>query len=627
MKAPPCIVVDFETEAIEQRPDYPPVPVGVAIKEPGVGGYYMRLGHPIRSNCSFSSAMETLERVWNSGLPILCHNAKFDLQVATEKLRLPMLPWQRIHDTMFLAFLADPHAPMLGLKELAADLLDWPEDEQNELHDWIWNHRAELEAAYGKKVKKSELGAWIAKAPGVLVAKYAIGDVERTHALYEHLWPSVQENGMGAAYDRERRLLPILMDNERVGIRTDQAGLSRDVEIYSKHLTASEEWLRRELRASGLNFDADRDVANVLLQRGIVPEENWQTTKSGQLSVKKDVLTPDLFVGENGAAIASALGYRNRLKTCLTMFMEPWLAQGSKRNGYISTNWNQVRSPGGGTRTGRPSTNDPNLLNISKTWGDNDGYVHPEHLPVAPLPLVRRYILPDEGGVFMHRDFDGQELRVFANVECGDLKEAYRDNPELDPHGFVGEIAAPIGWHEEYDRKKHRGPCKALNFLGLYGGGVPAAAGKLRCSLADAKKFKAAHTQALPGLKTVNDVIKAVAGRGDPIRTWGGRVYYPEPAKIVDGRRQDFIYRLINVYCQGSAADITKEAICRWHEGGPSARFLVTVYDEINVSAPSDISVDEMQYLKEVMESDWLDIKMLTTGKRGPSWGELEKCQ
>ena len=33
-------VIDFETEAIQPRPDYPPTPVGVSILENGVAKYY-----------------------------------------------------------------------------------------------------------------------------------------------------------------------------------------------------------------------------------------------------------------------------------------------------------------------------------------------------------------------------------------------------------------------------------------------------------------------------------------------------------------------------------------------------------------------------------------------------------
>jgi DNA polymerase I-like protein with 3'-5' exonuclease and polymerase domains len=401
-------------------------------------------------------------------------------------------------------------------------------------------------------------------------------------------------------------------------MRVDIANLERHIGIYESDMHHAESWLREQL-GTELNFDADREVAKALLEKGIVPNENWQTTKTGQLSVKKDVLTPDLFTGPNGAQIASALGYRNRLKTCLEMFMKPWLEQASQRNGYISTNWNQTRGTGGGTRTGRPSTSNPNFLNISKTWNDkNDGYVHPEFLEVAPLPLVRRYVLPDDGGVFLHRDFNGQEMRIFGHYECGELKEQYRQNPSLDVHAFVGKKITELTGYE-----LPRTNVKILNFQALYGGGIPAAQAKLRCSLAEAKEYKSFHDQALPGRKRLNEAIKAIVRRGEPIRTWGGRLYYVEPPK--EGRSQD--YKLINYLIQGSAADITKEALIQWRDGGAVSRFLVTVYDEINISAPIGEENAEMAWLKHVMEQDWLDIKMLSDGKRGPSWGELEKCK
>jgi DNA polymerase I-like protein with 3'-5' exonuclease and polymerase domains len=614
---PDVIMVDFETHPIAHRPNYPPTPVGVAIQWPAcsnTGPAYYAWDHPTQNNCHRGDGLGALDEVWRSDLPILFHNAKFDLAVAYEKLHLPRLPWDRVHDTMFLAYLCDPHARSLGLKELAEDLLDEPPTEQDELHDWIWQHRQTLEQTYSGKVNKRKLGAWIWAAPGDLVGRYACGDVQRTKALYEHLWPIVQREGMGAAYDRERQLLPILMENEERGIRVDLPGLERDIDVYSDNIVTAEQWLRKELNASGLNFDADDDVAAVLAQQGIVTE--WQETKTGKRSVAKDNLLPGHF---SDPRIASALGYRNRLKTCLEMFMRPWYEQGSQRKSYISCNWNQVRNPEGGTRTGRPSTDHPNLLNISKDFENkDDGYEHPGFLNVAPLPLVRKYVLPDEGDVFVHRDFDGQELRVFAHFEQGDLWQQYQENPALDPHDFVGQELKKVA-----QRELLRGDVKIMNFQSLYGGGVPALSKKLRCSYTEAKALKAFHNKALPGRVILNEEIKRIVQNGDPIRTWGGRLYYPEkPGE--DGRSK--IYKLINYIVQGSAADLTKQCLIEWWSAAES-RFLVTVYDEINISCPQDNTKEEMKLLKEVMEAPRLSVPMRSSGKMGPSWGELTKCE
>jgi hypothetical protein len=73
------------------------------------------------------------------------------------------------------------------------------------------------------------------------------------------------------------------------------------------------------------------------------------------------------------------------------MFMEPWLDQASRNGGYITTNWNQTRGTdqGGGTRTGRPSTNKHNFLNVSKKWdGRDDQYEHPAFLNVPAAAAV-----------------------------------------------------------------------------------------------------------------------------------------------------------------------------------------------------------------------------------------------
>lgn len=639
MNAPPVIAIDFETLPIRQRPHYPPKPVGVAIKWPGEAGRYWSWGHPTKNNCTYEEGMAALQEAWFSGIRLVFHNSKFDVSVACEGMGLPEPPWELIDDTMFLAYLADPHSKSGGLKELAEDLLEWAPDERDAVRDWIMARKVILFQTYGaayglKQPTPSKTGAWIAFAPGDIVGEYAVGDVDRTVGLWEHLWPLIQEHGLLPAYDTERELMPILLANERDGMRCDVEGLMRDIAIYSGAFERTETWLRAELRASGLNFDADVDVANVLSERGVVPPENWTRTKgtkthpNGQLAMNKEDLRPDAFTGPNGAAVASALGYRNRLSTCLNMFMRPWLAQALLYNGHITTNWNQVRQPNGGTRTGRPSTDKHNFLNISKDFeGRTDGYVHPVFLDVPPLPLCRKYVMPDNGDVFIHRDFSGQELRVFAHFEQGQLWRAYRADPNIDPHAIVGGEMTRLMGGIEFERTK----VKVLNFQAIYGGGAPAAQKKLNCSLKEAKEFKVFHDKALPGRKILSEEILRVVRRGDPIRTLGGRMYYPEEPRFMKdlGRVQTFEYKLINYIVQGSAADLTKRAIIDWHKHAKRvARFLVTVYDEINASAPAGDTERQMTILRECMEAKrlGLSVPMLSDGKMGPNWGALVKC-
>lgn len=629
--------VDFETWPIGPRPEhYPPMPTSVSIRNPNGVTVFLNWGHPGAEHADqeWKHATHLLNRAWASDLPIVFHNAKFDIDVAMEWFKLPMLPWERIHDTMIQAFLVDPYARQIGLKQLAVDYLGMPKDERDAVDEWVVANKDRVPLfefiknskgePFGKPTKRNA-GAWIGFAPAELVGPYAVGDTERTWRLFQTFAPMIRDSGMWDAYDIERQVLPIFMENERVGLRVDVERLSTDVEMYHKVFEYVEEWLRWRLNSQGLNLDADQDVADALERTGIVTE--FESTKTGKRSVSKNNLHPDQF---SDPQVASALGYRNRLKTCLKMFMEPWLAQATHRQGWISTNWNQVASPDGGTRTGRPSTRDPNFLNLSKNFeGRGDGYEHPDFLSLPPLPLVRRYILADEGCVVVKRDFSGQELRIFGHYENGDLQRQYQENPALDVHHYVGsEISNMTGdsiWTEDDGRTR----TKAMNFQGIYGGGVPALQKALRVSYQEAKAFKAFHNQALPGRQVLANTLTTIVRSGYAVRTWGGRLYTRPPFfKRDNGEMSDADYRLINYLVQGSAADITKWTMVQLHNHPDyNARFMLQVYDELNESVPFEDAARQMRVMEEVMGSVPLKVKMLSDGEVGLNWGEMKKIK
>lgn len=676
MSIPRCIDIDAETWRIEGRPVYPPRPIGWSIKWPGQKSHYYAFGHASDNNCTEAEAKEALLAALNSDEFLCFHGGKFDIEVLCKwlgiALRDPRLHWTRIHDTSFLAFLCDPHARSHGLKELATQHLNWPADERDALAVWAWDNRLKLDHTVltshptwrnekdtgPLKVKRSSVktAAGLTKssnpfdyypyAPGTLVGEYAEGDTDRQNALFAMMYEYVVQWGMLEAYDRERELMPILLENEQQGIFVDLPLLEQEHELYTKAFEHVEHALRVRLNAPDLNFDADQDFARALIRAGEVREEQFERTPAKkEYKVGKDSLKPEMFADP---LVASAIGYRNRLKTCLTMFMGPWLKQAQVSGGIITTNWNQTRGVDGGTRTGRPSCNDHNFLNISKSFEDRpDGYIHPDFLGVPHLPLVRKFVMPDPGELWLHRDFSGQELRVFADFE-GDqwqahefeksLLAAYLRDPAIDPHAWVrdqlqGKVArfqpAPGISQDQLDKfNGHlRTQVKVTNFRKIYGGGAGAVAQALGLSMPDAKQFCADHDQALPGRKLLDDWCKSKARFGEPIRTWGGRIYFVEEPAFVDGRLMNFEYKLINYLVQGSAADITKQAIIDWYNNPYRlSRFLVTVYDEINVSSPIGVAKDQMRILREEMCTQRLKrCPMLSDGKVGDRWGAVVK--
>jgi len=169
--------LDFETDSIMPRPDYPPEPKGCAIlRDDNVdAGFYYAWGHPSGNNCDKDVAYrEIAEYFEDPEIELVMHNAAFDCAVAYKHLQV-QIPWGRIHDTMLYAFIDHPFGE-LSLKPLSDLALGMPPEEQEELRQWLISHGV---VRSGDK----NWGAHICKAPGNIVAPYAIGDVMRTLKL------------------------------------------------------------------------------------------------------------------------------------------------------------------------------------------------------------------------------------------------------------------------------------------------------------------------------------------------------------------------------------------------------------------------------------------------------------
>ena len=308
------ITLDFETDPIRPRPEYPPKPVSFSLQLPEwkAPRFYAWGHYTGGNNCSKDDAARLLSAVYaevSDERPLLCHNGKFDMDVAEEHFGLRVPPWHQFEDTMILLFLKDPHQRELGLKPSAERILGLAPGEQDAVKAWVLAHKKQLEAEYpeilqvgagkdGKNggIKPSTAGAFIAYAPGHIVEPYANGDVLRTRELWAPLKAEVVERGMGPAYDRERKVLPILLRNEREGIRTDEPKLNRDLEVYTKDQEKCDVWLRKALKAYGGNPRlADALVFNDVLRQagkhGLLDEagvERWLAYRANRNTTAHD---------------------------------------------------------------------------------------------------------------------------------------------------------------------------------------------------------------------------------------------------------------------------------------------------------------------------------------------------
>lgn len=630
--APPVIIVDFETCGIKPRPEYPPKPCSVAIKWPDTQEYeLLSWAHgdgtkAFNNNCTEKHARSRLKRAYDSRYPLLFQNGSFDLDVAEEHWELPLLPMERWHDTMYLLFLWDPHSPSLALKPCAERYLKIKPEEQDRLKDWI------LENVPEAKRKPTSWGEYIQRAPYNVVSPYHKGDLVRTGKLFNYIYPRVVDAGMLPAYQRELRLMPILLRNARRGMPLDMGRLERDLPVMRAGVEKADKYLRKRLGID--NIDSDRQLGEALYDKKIVTD--FKLTPKGHRSVSKKYLTIDRFLDKK---VYHALQYRGQMSTSITMFGEPWLELGTAGKGLLFPNWIQVRSSrsgGGGDTNGARSNRiicvRPNFLNIPKKWkrAISAGYVHPAWLQVPELPYMRQYCLPRKGRQWGKRDFNQQELRLFGHFEEGPVMEGFLHDPKFDIHEDVRAEAERRLIEAQLRDSFDRDTAKTCVFGRVYGQGLRGLLEALHLPEEDkpvAQIIQKAINAAVPSIKELDDQLKELARADQPIRTWGGRLYYCEPPQYSEtyGRNMTFEYKLLNYLLQGSGADVTKETLIRFEEAKKESEFNVTVYDEINFDAPPKAMKQEQKILRECMLSIETDVPMLSDGETGPNWGTLEK--
>lgn len=574
------ITLDFETKEIESFKPLLPEPVGCAIRFENGTSHYFAWSHPTENNCTKEEFKDVLLQYW--GDEILTQNGStFDIPIAEHWFNLPRRDPLLTHDTLFLAYLLDPHSPQLGLKWLAENWLGMPPDDQQELFDWIMRN---TECKSRKKA-----GAYIAEAPGSLAGKYACSDVEMTYALFQYAFPKVYPQ-MAEAYHRELQLAPILADLQNRGVRCDVERLERDTTAALNSLHTLDAKIREYLKVESLSLDSDAELVGVLKNRGFT---NFLSTPTGKVSAAKDSL--DLALA-GAPDLRELLKARSTFATLTSTFMLPYLEACKATGGRLHPSFNQVRNPDGyGTRTGRLSSSKPNFQNLPGDLGSD-------------YPLIRSYMLPEEGHVWVSGDFSAQEPRITSHFEDGRLLAEYKSNPNLDPYLFVADLCG-------ITRKQAK-----TVFLGIvYAMGQATMSEGLGSTPEEAGRLRQIIRATLPDVTQLDYDCKRRFQLGLPIRTLGGRLYHCEPPK--NGRRWE--YKSLNTLIQGSAADQTKQAMIYLHSKLlPGERILVTVHDSIAVSCAIGRVEAIGQIMQEAANALPCDCPMKMDVGHGGNWHE-----
>jgi DNA polymerase-1 len=614
--------IDAETEAIQSRPVYPPKAVGYAVKH-GRSKKYLAFGHPTGNNCTRHEAVTYVKKVLRDHTPVF-HNADFDLEVMeADGIKVT----GEYHDTMRLAFLNEPRSMDLGLKPQAEYWLDQPAEEQDMLKAWILKNVPEVKRA------KSRWGEYICRAPGDLAGVYAKGDVQRTLDLYK-LWDGeVVRAGMREAYEREMALIPIKLDMEQTGIKVRLTKLKKEIGAYQKVKDNMERAIQRRLGVKGLNPGSSPQLAEALIQNDLLSK--IVRTPTGKVSTKRALLEANC----TDKKLIEMLALYNTCQTYIGTFLQNWIDIGEINDRYIQPNFNTVRSTneyGGGkskgTRTGRLSSSDPNFQNVPN---NTDESPHWKTLQALTKLLakqgvefigLRDYFEPDEGCVFIRRDYSQQELRILAHFEEGQFLDMYHEDPTMDAHDAVKELVQR-NTGMDFPRKH----IKQTNFGIIYGMGIGKLADRLELETKAARILKGSVMKAVPGIRKLQKMLRRLADNDEPFYTWGGREYYceePNYFETEDGGKvkRTYEYKMLNTLIQGSAADCTKVGMINVAQNINHGRIVLQVHDELVASVPREHARAEMVRMREAMEDVKFSLPMLSDGEIGTrSWARMKK--
>ena len=373
------------------------------------------------------------------------------------------------------------------------------------------------------------------------------------------------------AYNRERRLMPHILRMEQRGINLNGPKLKADTDAYWYKMDELDEAICEKL-GRRVDVDSGAQLADALEAAGL--SKGFQTTPTGLRSTAKESLI-------GAVADPELLGHllvRGSIATCLRTFMQPWSVQYND-HGRLYMKWNQIRNYSDtGARTGRISSS-PNLQNIPVEWEGLKAQLAAIDYPLPDdlLPQVRRYIIPDEGKIFIGRDYSAQEMKLLAHFTNGAMLKALQDDPTKDVHLIAANIAGIT-----------RKVAKTLGFAVLYGAGVGRVAGTLGVTVSSAKTIKDRYLAALPEIKAFQSELNEIGKSRSYTTTLGGRKYYAQKPSVLQGVFKSFEYKLPNYKIQGSAADQTKEAMIRYCETTHCGELMLTVHDQLVVQVPAD---------------------------------------
>jgi len=518
-------------------------------------------------------------------------NAKFDLEVLQWNGFGDFEDVSRWEDVMVMARLDNSARRRLALSILTKEVLGV---ELDNFHDLC---------------KREQKRIW--EMPAEVTSQYCGAQIRATHALFETLLASEFVRVQDKVYKLEKRVVNAV----RASIERNR--LRIDVE-YARSLlvkfTEKLELLTKEIcELAGEVVDPGSSKQLIKLLYGKLGFKPPKETAKGNPSVDEEALTK-LAQRSKNPLLHKIVEWRSTQKTIGTYLTQAISNVDASNDAKI-----EFRSVG--AETGRI------------TSGAGEGYEVDGCLGIAIQTLtkarkpedtdLRRMVIARPGHKLIAVDYASEEVRLITNIcrEPGWIK-AFQEGK--DPHMETAKVAYGV----QNPTDAQRDTAKTGTFTSLYGGGAPAVAAKIGCSLTEAKEVIRKIFDSKPKLKDWVENQHRTVLRDRVVKTIFGRVMRPQfdPAnqKQMAGAKRFSV----NAPIQGTGADIMKAALVRLHNhlrANPleDLRVLITNHDEIVAEAPDAKAIEYAAIICEIMASmsrpTW-PVPLEVEVKIGPSW-------
>lgn len=402
--------------------------------------------------------------------------------------------------------------------------------------------------------------------------------------------------------DVEMPLSFVLTDMELTGFRVDKDYLLKlkdELEIKIKDM---EEDIYKDAGCE-FNISSPKQLGEILFIKLELPYPKKRKKDETSYSTSKDILDK---VSPYHSIVNKVLEYRMLTKLYANYVVG--LLDKIKDDGKIHTVFNQCL-----TRTGRLSSNEPNLQNI----------------PIRSdyTRLIRKAFIPEDNSVIMSSDYSQIELRVFAALsKATNLINAFKEDKDI--HAKTASDIFKVDINDV--TKDMRRTAKAVNFGILYGISSFGLSEDLKIDVGSAKKFIDNYLETYPGIKEYMDKEKKEAYKNGYVTTIMNR------RRVIDElKSSNYMVRsggermALNTPIQGSAADILKKAMVDLHremtKRGLKSKILIQVHDELVLNVYKDELEEVKALVKDKMENVIkLDVPLKVDIEIGNDWYEAK---